>query len=1656
MNPWDNDPIVQPTSQVDTSQPWTNDPVVQQPTGQSDTSKPWENDPEVTNVSNTINLAGKFEAQNLEGAKQDVQQAFEPTKLDNTAGPSWLQSIGQHVGGVIMGVGGAITSPFTSTVAAVAGKPLAKWLQPDATEQQQEGVAQAIGGATTGVALAGLGGLHTPEIPSLFETPEAPVISPVLDSRLTHDQLQTTSSALTSAKENSLGQLALAARNPTTLSAEQIQNTLTSGRPISDIDADIKAIATDTAASGAKEQLSTLQAEKDKVINPANNPSKELTPEQFETNIKYPAQNALDSGATVDEVKATLQAHLPVGLPDMPPEYHQALINRLIPPANQNVALAAPEISINFKTDPKETESILQGTGFADQNIDSPNVVEQASKPQLSPKDVTSAVGGNPVSKFFHGLKVDIQNNYAVLDNLNRAYAKSNGINLGRPDLVELSDITEAKNISERGDYYGQNYLGAIDGSTPTVHITQPGTSELIERPDLIPYNTLKVNALNAGIDADTLNKVNLARNALDDYANLDRVGQDSLKNINDNERLIAELQTQKTTINGSFIDNYRLQRQIDSLKNENLGTAKFLAQLNERQTYMTKEDALNTMETYRQNPDMQTYIEGMNKLHDQLLTDATNRGRITPELAQKLRETHPNYVPAFRTPDDYSFNVPQRGYFSGVRNAFATRDIGQRGAEQIDPEGNIIKNIISTTKRNDAARVKEIILNNLLKTLNPSDEAWNMLFRENKVDVLKAIDTLKTTDKQALYAEEITPQDPSKLENFDKVTFYVGGKQLQLSVVNSNLFKGISGAYRYYEDPNLAVKSAIKLAKLERNAIIIFDPSFPIRTTARGTMEFAVNAIDAVPGKNYIPLYSQGKQIASTFFDKDFYNKWSLNYGFGNKLSHDYEGLNADQMVKAIKEGGTDKTILSKINTIGHDYASRMDAGNRLLQFKLYQKQALDAGIDPAKAYEGAMYAAKMAHLNFGQKGASTGVNLLTRTMPFSRTFLNALDLNVNKAVFTPKLFIAGSVGLLAVDRAINMWNHNFKMADGTSPTDHLDERRKGEQGGEVIYYGNGVNDFIVWPYGWVRGRMTPAMVKTYEYTKQQVLGAMNTAGEATGNSILKNTPELQGKVTGKELFSAWSDWSFGFSTPESMLPVPFNTAIEAATNKTNLGQNIVPPSLADKNAPSFTQYYASQSDPGIVDFTRDLYTKYGIDISPAKVEYFTREFSGALGHAALIAGTHIYGAANGKAYPTFENSAIPGASSFMGNTSNVPHEGIENQYYNIWSKLQDVDTTASALEKMSITYPEVTPKYQQFLSDHATELAMVEQFKATNKSLTDLRTNFGQIIAGKSDKGNFFSNLMGDKDKRNAIDTNREQQIALMKGQLKSIQDNLDNPNTPTNDLWASRESVKPATAALLKLFPSENPGKTISGPENSLDTSQKTGYNNLNDLFKGGNMHTDIPPAIVQPASQEMLDQYKPGFFEEYLPNLRNGTVSMYRDAIVDATMGREGSAFTNTPGDRGGATKYGVTLATLKTINPNATADDVKNLTEQQAKNIYIANYWDKGQVNKMPIAVQDLVFDMNINHGLGGSTMIIQRAVNSLGSDIGVDGKLGNATLNELNKYDGQTLRDAIIQQRNNWIDNIVKNDPSQGKFLNGWKERISSMQQIPEAATQQA
>ena len=122
----------------------------------------------------------------------------------------------------------------------------------------------------------------------------------------------------------------------------------------------------------------------------------------------------------------------------------------------------------------------------------------------------------------------------------------------------------------------------------------------------------------------------------------------------------------------------------------------------------------------------------------------------------------------------------------------------------------------------------------------------------------------------------------------------------------------------------------------------------------------------------------------------------------------------------------------------------------------------------------------------------------------------------------------------------------------------------------------------------------------------------------------------------------------------------------------------------------------------------------------------------------------------------------------------------------------------------------------------------------------------------------------------------------------------------------------------------------------------------------------------------------------------------------EEIATAIVAREGG-FVNDPDDPGGATKYGVTLATLRglkrDINRDGTVDiaDVRALTRDDARQIFIEHYFRKPRLDQLPEALHATVFDMQVNAG-ANAVRILQRLVSRMGFGCVDDGVVGPKTV----------------------------------------------------------
>ncbi len=113
-------------------------------------------------------------------------------------------------------------------------------------------------------------------------------------------------------------------------------------------------------------------------------------------------------------------------------------------------------------------------------------------------------------------------------------------------------------------------------------------------------------------------------------------------------------------------------------------------------------------------------------------------------------------------------------------------------------------------------------------------------------------------------------------------------------------------------------------------------------------------------------------------------------------------------------------------------------------------------------------------------------------------------------------------------------------------------------------------------------------------------------------------------------------------------------------------------------------------------------------------------------------------------------------------------------------------------------------------------------------------------------------------------------------------------------------------------------------------------------------------------------------------------------------------REGG-FVNDPDDPGGATKYGVTIGTMRRLGLDLDRDgrvglrDVRMLTLERAEAIFIRHYYEKPSIDKLPEALRPSVFDMYVNAG-SNAVKILQRLLRLMGQDVAVDGAIGPQTV----------------------------------------------------------
>ena len=144
----------------------------------------------------------------------------------------------------------------------------------------------------------------------------------------------------------------------------------------------------------------------------------------------------------------------------------------------------------------------------------------------------------------------------------------------------------------------------------------------------------------------------------------------------------------------------------------------------------------------------------------------------------------------------------------------------------------------------------------------------------------------------------------------------------------------------------------------------------------------------------------------------------------------------------------------------------------------------------------------------------------------------------------------------------------------------------------------------------------------------------------------------------------------------------------------------------------------------------------------------------------------------------------------------------------------------------------------------------------------------------------------------------------------------------------------------------------------------------------------------------------------------------------DRAFALTVGLEGG-YSNNPADPGGETRYGIS----KRAHPDV---DIKSLTLDQAKAIYLRDYWTPASCDRMPEKIGHLVFDAAVNHGVTTAIKLLQRALK-----IPDDGIYGPNTHGTLTARDMSETANMLMAERAIYMTTCI----AWPTFKRGWMKR---------------
>jgi len=154
--------------------------------------------------------------------------------------------------------------------------------------------------------------------------------------------------------------------------------------------------------------------------------------------------------------------------------------------------------------------------------------------------------------------------------------------------------------------------------------------------------------------------------------------------------------------------------------------------------------------------------------------------------------------------------------------------------------------------------------------------------------------------------------------------------------------------------------------------------------------------------------------------------------------------------------------------------------------------------------------------------------------------------------------------------------------------------------------------------------------------------------------------------------------------------------------------------------------------------------------------------------------------------------------------------------------------------------------------------------------------------------------------------------------------------------------------------------------------------------------------------------------------------------YKEAMAKVFLDEGG--YTNDAADPGGPTNWGITIYDARMYwKSSATAQDVKEMPQGIAEDIYDKHYARPLRYADLPPGVDYAVLDYGINSGISRSAKVLQGIVGTI-----QDGQIGPITMAAVKEKDSKDLINSIYEERLAFLKRL-RTWPVFGR---GWARRV--------------